>query len=59
MVTDGTERCDACGACVQPRVMDKKTGFTWRDFFSYSSVGILFGLAALLIPLLIVGPCLW
>ncbi len=39
--------------------MDKKTGFTWTDFFSYSSVGILFGLAALLIPLLIVGLCLW
>ncbi|MCJ7548154.1 MAG: zinc ribbon domain-containing protein [Anaerolineae bacterium] len=59
MVADGTERCGACGARVQPRVMDKKTGFTWPDFFSYSFVGILFGLAALLIPLLIVGLCLW
>ena len=50
MVADGTERCDACGARVQPRVMDKKTGFTWTDFLSFSSMGILFGLAALLIP---------
>lgn len=58
MVADGTERCPACGARVQPRVMDKKTGFTWADFFNYSFVGILFGLAALLIPLLIILLCI-
>jgi len=59
MVADGTERCGACGARIQPRVLDPKTGFTWGDLFNYSFVGILFGLAALLIPVLIIVLCLW
>jgi RNA polymerase subunit RPABC4/transcription elongation factor Spt4 len=57
MVADGTERCPACGARVQPRVMDKKTGFTWADFFNYSFVALLFALAAFLIPLLVLLAC--
>lgn len=59
MVADGTERCGACGARIQPRVLDKKSGFTWPDLFNYSAVGIAFGLLALLIPLLLIGLCLW
>ena len=51
MVGDGVERCPACGARMHPRVMDEKTGFTWRDFFNYSWVTILFALASILIPL--------
>ncbi|TFG70271.1 MAG: zinc-ribbon domain-containing protein [Anaerolineales bacterium] len=51
MVADGVERCPACGARMHPRVMDEKTGFTWRDFFNYSWVTILFALASVLIPL--------
>jgi hypothetical protein len=58
MVGDGVERCPACGARIQPRVMDERTGFTWADFFNYSWVAILFALAAALIPLLIVLACL-
>ena len=61
MVADGTERCPACGSRIQPRVMDKKTGFTWADFLNYSLVTFLFALVALLIPLLIGFLCfgLW
>jgi hypothetical protein len=58
MVAEGTERCPACGARVQPRMMDKKTGFTWADFFNYSWVTIFFMLAAIMVPLLIVLACL-
>ena len=58
MVADGTERCGACGARIQPRVIDEETGFTWRDLFSYSLVGILFGLAAFLVPILLLLLCL-
>jgi uncharacterized paraquat-inducible protein A len=58
MVADGTERCPACGSRMQPRMMDKKTGFTWADFFNYGFVSILFMLAAILIPLLIGALCL-
>ena len=53
MLPAGTERCTACGARVQPRVMDARSGFTWSDFVSYSVVGILFALGALLIPFVI------
>lgn len=53
MLPAGTERCPTCGARVQPRIMDERTGFTWGDFLSYSFVGILFAVGALLIPLLI------
>ncbi len=55
MLPAGTQRCTACGARVQPRIMDERTGFTWSDFFSYSLVAILFAVGALLIPLLICG----
>ncbi len=55
MLPAGTARCPTCGARVQPRVMDERTGFTWNDFFSYSLVAILFAVGALLIPLLICG----
>ena len=58
MVADGTERCGACGARIQPRMIDKETGFTWRDLFSYSLVGILFGLAAFLVPIVLLLLCL-
>jgi hypothetical protein len=57
MVADGVERCPACGARVQPRKMDEETGFTWFDFFNYSLVGILFGLAAILLPILFLVLC--
>ncbi len=53
MAAAGTERCSVCGARVQPRVMDKRTGFTWGDYVGYSLVAILFAFAALLIPLVI------
>jgi len=59
LVVDGTERCPACGARVQPRVMDKATGFTWADFFNYSLVPIVFVLIALLVPLLIGLLCIF
>jgi uncharacterized membrane protein YvbJ len=57
MVADGTERCPACGARVQPRVMDKRSGFTRTDFINYSVVAILVALGALLIPLLVGFAC--
>jgi hypothetical protein len=53
MLPAGTERCASCGARVQPRIMDRRSGFTWGDFAGYSIVGILFAIAALLIPLTI------
>lgn len=58
MVADGVERCPACGARMQPRVMDEKTGFTWADFFNYSWVTIFFVVIAFLIPIGIVLLCL-
>jgi len=58
LVADGVERCPACGARVQPRVMDEKTGFTWADFFNYSFVTILIAIGAILIPVLIGLLCL-
>ena len=58
IVADGTERCPACGARMQPRILDDETGFTWPDFLSYSLVGILFGLAAIVLPLLALLLCL-
>ena len=58
LVADGVERCPACGARVQPRVMDEKTGFTWADFFNYSFVTILIAVVAILIPVLIGLLCL-
>ena len=48
------ERCPACGARMQPRVMDEESGFTWKDFFNYSWVTIFFILVAIFVPL---GPC--
>jgi hypothetical protein len=59
MVADGTERCPACGARVQPRVMDKRSSFTWADFFNYSWVAIVFALVALLIPILLGVLCVY
>ena len=59
MMADGYVRCSACGARMQPRVLDEETGFTWADWFNYSAVTILFGLAAIVIPLLLVLGCLW
>jgi hypothetical protein len=53
MLPVGTERCTACGARTKPRVMDERSGFTWGDFVSYSFVGILFALGALLIPFVV------
>ena len=58
MVAEGIERCPACGARMHARVMDEKTGFTYKDFFNYSWVTILFALAAFIIPLVIVLLCL-
>lgn len=57
MVADGVERCPACGARMQPRVMDKKTGFTWADWFNYSWVTIFFILVAIIVPLVIGLAC--
>jgi hypothetical protein len=59
MVPAGTERCPACGARVQPRVMDEETGFTWADFYNYSLTTIIFGLIAVFVPLLIVLACVY
>ncbi len=58
MMADGFERCSACGARMQPRVMDSKTGFTWGDFFHYSAYSVGIALLALLVPLLLVLGCL-
>ncbi|MDF1514850.1 MAG: hypothetical protein P1S60_13660, partial [Anaerolineae bacterium] len=58
MVAGGIERCPACGARMQPRVMDEQSGFTWADFFNYSGYTILFILAAILVPVGIVLLCL-
>jgi hypothetical protein len=58
MVAEGAERCPACGARVQPRVLDKASGFTWPDLLNYSLVGIVFGLIAIVAPLLILLVCL-
>ena len=57
LVPGGVERCPVCGARIQPRVMDRRTGFTWADFRDYSLVAILFALAAFLIPILLGGLC--
>lgn len=57
MVADGVERCPACGARMQPRVLDAQTGFTWSDLFHYSLVAILFGLVAIVVPVLLVVGC--
>ena len=64
MVADGTPRCPDCGARLQPHIMDKRTGFTWEDYFNYScftvaflvgivTVGVIFILACLYLPLLL------
>lgn len=58
MVADGVERCPACGARMQPRVMDEESGFTWKDFFNYSWVTIFFILVAIFVPLGLVLLCL-
>ncbi len=59
MTAAGAERCPACGARLQPRVMDEKTGFTWADFFNYSWVIILLLLLGIFIPFLIGLACIW
>lgn len=58
MVADGTVRCPACGARIQPRVMDEKTGFTWADFFNYSLFTLLILIAAIAIPAVTAFLCL-
>ena len=58
MVADGVERCPACGARMQSRVMDEESGFTWKDFFNYSGVTIFFILVAIFVPLGLVLLCL-
>jgi hypothetical protein len=58
MVADGFERCPACGSRMQPRIMDDKTGFTWKDFFNYSWVTIFFAIVAFLVPIGLVLLCL-
>ena len=58
MVADRTARCPACGARVQPRMMDEKSGFTWADFFNYSLFTILLLVAAIAIPALTAFLCL-
>ncbi len=58
MVADGTVRCPACGARIQPRVMDEKTGFTWADFFNYSLYTLLILIAAIAIPAVTAFLCL-
>jgi uncharacterized membrane protein YvbJ len=57
MVADGVERCPACGARMQPRVMDPKTGFTWADFLNYSFVTLLIVLAPVVIGVLVLLAC--
>lgn len=58
MVAEGVARCPACGARMQPRLLDEKTGFSWADWFNYSFVSILFILIAILVPFLLVMLCL-
>ncbi len=53
MVAEGVERCPACGARLQPRVMDEKTGFTWADFFNYSWVTLAILFVAIFVPVLL------
>ena len=58
MVADGVERCPACGARVQPRVMDERSGFTWTDFLNYTLFMLLFLLAAIGLPAVTAMLCL-
>ena len=58
MMGAGYKRCSVCGARMRPRVLDEETGFTWADLFSYSAVTILFSLAAIILPVLVVWGCL-
>lgn len=58
MMADGIERCSVCGSRMQPPMMDKETGFTWRDFFSYNLYVIGIVLIAILVPLALVLGCL-
>lgn len=58
MVADGVDRCLACGARIQPRMINKEIGFSWADLFNYSFVTIGFALLAIIVPILIVLGCL-
>ncbi len=57
MVSDGAERCEACGAVLAAHVMDERTGFTWKDFVSYSLYPLLLSLAVLGFALVVGGLC--
>ena len=59
MVPDGTERCPVCGARIQPRMLDKKKGFSLADWFNYSWVTIVIVLVAILVPVAIGLLCFW
>ncbi len=58
MVPDGTERCPACGARIQPPVMDEKSGFTWDDFLNYTLGTWFYVGLAILIPVFLTLLCL-
>ncbi len=58
MVAEGTERCPHCGARIQPRVMDKRTGFTWADFFNYTLGTWFYVGLAIVLPVLLTLLCL-
>ena len=59
MVGDGIERCPACGARMQPRVMDERSGFTWADFLNYNLFMLLFLLVAIGLPAITAILCLY
>lgn len=57
-VADGVKRCPACGARMEPRKMDERSGFTWADFLNYSFFVLLFLLVAVGIPAITAMLCL-
>lgn len=59
MVADGVERCPACGARMQPRVMNEHSGFTWADFLNYNLFMLLFLLAVIAVPAITAMLCLY